>query len=1326
MANKEDIGPRITLSGEREFRQAIQMADKAISMHGSEMQKVSAIYTKNEKSVEALRSKTQVYSKIAAEQEGKIKLIRQALEKSNQAYQTSGERVEALKKDLKAAEEEMARMGTSADATTEDIEGQRKKIAELQDELKGAELSYESAGKKTTEWQTKLNKAEADLAKTKTSIADTSSELSKAESALQKMGDAATKAGDKISKVGTGFTNVGKKLTTGLTVPIVAAGTAAVKFAADFEQSGKKVETIADTTVMSMDELSDGILKISSETGEAATDLNEALYQVISATGDTANALDYVDIANKAAIGGFTDTATAVDGLTTVMNTYGLKGKESMEMIADQMLMAQNYGKTTFGELASGMGQVVPIASSLNISTEELMATMATLTKNGIGTSQAVTGLKAALSNIIKPSTEAGKAAEALGIDFSAANLQAKGLQGFLQEVQTALQNVAPEYAKAADRVTELRAKIAEAEQSSGAYAAQLSSEKNEVSGLRDERKLAAQELQKQIDAQQTYIKELRASKKSASSEEKALIDQQITQQSVILDSLKENKKASLEAIDGQIDAQSKAVKSMAAQGAAAGASKEQIAAWKKELKASEEQLELLEQANESTIGSFSTLFGSVEGLNSIMVLTSETGMKDMNGAMGAMKESAGATQKAADTMLDSLSSQAKKLKNDVKNLGIDIGRELLPLAQDLISGLHTLIQNFSKLDDGTKKNILRFGALAASVGPVVTVVGKVTTGIGGLTKGFGKAVTGTANFIKGMRGITPAAGESIGAAGKLGGALSAIGGGPVLLGIAAATAAIGGIAYAANESHKRVEEMRRAGLESIKGIADAYTDFQNRVAEADSFVDSFDLSTIFSAEQQQAVEDGIKNSQDRIIEIARLAAEKSRSLTDEEYKEITELVGLIDSYVAKKLEAYEQQQMIVEEKVRRGMYTDEEGLKSAEDTKNQRIEIAKQAWNEAYALAEEYNGKNESLRQEMLDKADADYKRQVSEAGKVQSDTVNIILDNYSKENKAAADQLSKLGEHYRKRAALAKEKAEIEAEIERRQREESAQSAVNYRNETLARWAELDQGISKESHAISNTAKQLDLDFAATWISMATQIEASGGQITSEQREIAQNIVEIFSDLPDDLKSEGEEAMKALGISLGSNGELLYTTAQGQTIKILQGFESMNLSEKAMTIGVDAIQGFIKGMNSQMQAAIGASTAVVQAAIDAARITLDSHSPSRVMRGLGVNAGEGFRLGLMDEIDAVDQTMRNLAAVPASVITSIGNMDRIASSVNLQTVTAKQTQPPAAARSSPMARIVIQLDGRTIGEAVTPVVSQKIKAAATAAARGRGISSV
>ena len=235
-----------------------------------------------------------------------------------------------------------------------------------------------------------------------------------------------------------------KALGKGAAVGIAAAGTAlsvgavaAFNFGAAYETSLAKVSTIADTAAVSMTDLSADVLKLSNATGEDAAGLNEAVYQALSAGADTAGVVGLVNTAVKAAKGGYTDTTTAIDGLTSTLNAYGMETKDA-EGLANQFLITQNKGKTTFGELASSIGGVAPTANAAGVGVDQLLAGVASLTANGIGTSEAMTGIKAALSNVIKPSSEAAKVAKKLGLNFSTSALQSKGLAGFLDDVKTA------------------------------------------------------------------------------------------------------------------------------------------------------------------------------------------------------------------------------------------------------------------------------------------------------------------------------------------------------------------------------------------------------------------------------------------------------------------------------------------------------------------------------------------------------------------------------------------------------------------------------------------------------------------------------------------------------------------------------------------------------------------------------------------------------------------------------------------------------------------------------------------------------------------------
>lgn len=253
--------------------------------------------------------------------------------------------------------------------------------------------------------------------------------------------------GRNLKSIGGTMSSVGATVSTAM-APIMAAAAAGLKLHSDFERGMAKVSTLVDTNVVSLQQLSNGIRQISDETGMSVTELAEAEYQAISASVDTAHVTDFVRTAAIAAKAGFTDTTTAIDGLTTVLNSYGMSA-ENAGKITDQMLMTQNLGKTTFGDLAQGIGSVATAASLAKVSTDDLFASMAILTKNGVQTSEAFTGFQGILSAVSKQSQQTVKTAAALGLDFTPEHLGQVGWIKFLEEVkakvgddQTAIQRL--------------------------------------------------------------------------------------------------------------------------------------------------------------------------------------------------------------------------------------------------------------------------------------------------------------------------------------------------------------------------------------------------------------------------------------------------------------------------------------------------------------------------------------------------------------------------------------------------------------------------------------------------------------------------------------------------------------------------------------------------------------------------------------------------------------------------------------------------------------------------------------------------------------------
>lgn len=258
--------------------------------------------------------------------------------------------------------------------------------------------------------------------------------LQAASRAAQEHSKEIIRMGKSISSAGDSITAMSNKAAM-IAAPLMAAAGAGLKLNSEFTNGMAKVSTALDTTQISLESVRKGLIGVSNQTGISVVELTQAEYQALSAGVASEKSVEFLASTMKAAKAGFSDAATTIDTVTTVLNAYGMQA-ESATNITDQMIAAQNFGKTTFADMGASIGNVIPVAAALNVKTEELFASIATLSKNGIRTSEAITGLKAAYSNILKPSAESIKAAAAMGMEFNAAHLQSVGWVQFLNEIK--------------------------------------------------------------------------------------------------------------------------------------------------------------------------------------------------------------------------------------------------------------------------------------------------------------------------------------------------------------------------------------------------------------------------------------------------------------------------------------------------------------------------------------------------------------------------------------------------------------------------------------------------------------------------------------------------------------------------------------------------------------------------------------------------------------------------------------------------------------------------------------------------------------------------
>jgi TP901 family phage tail tape measure protein len=208
--------------------------------------------------------------------------------------------------------------------------------------------------------------------------------------------------------------------------------------ASQFETAFAEVLTLVDETTFNVERLSDALQEQAILFGSDDPLQAAAAYQIISAGAESAaEAIEILDASNRLAVGGVTEVSIAADGLTTILNAYGGSVTSASEA-SDVLFVGMRAGKTTIEELSTSLGRVVPLAASTGVSFEELVASVSALTTGGISTREAVTGVRAVLASVAKPTKEASDLAEKLGINFTAAGLESQGFASFLQEVVTA------------------------------------------------------------------------------------------------------------------------------------------------------------------------------------------------------------------------------------------------------------------------------------------------------------------------------------------------------------------------------------------------------------------------------------------------------------------------------------------------------------------------------------------------------------------------------------------------------------------------------------------------------------------------------------------------------------------------------------------------------------------------------------------------------------------------------------------------------------------------------------------------------------------------
>lgn len=243
------------------------------------------------------------------------------------------------------------------------------------------------------------------------------------------------KASSKLKNFGKRISSLGSSLQTRLTLPLVAAGGASIKMAADFDKSMTQIKTLVGVAGDTVDSMSVSVKRLATEAGISSGEAADALFFITSAGLRGAEAMAVLEQSTKAAAVGLGETKVIADLATSALNAYGVENL-SASQATDVLTGAVREGKLSADTLAQSMGTVLPVASQLGVQFSEVGATFAAMSRTGTDAAMAATQIRGILFALLKPSKQASDTLAEFGLSAAGLRQQIRE-EGLLSTLKT-------------------------------------------------------------------------------------------------------------------------------------------------------------------------------------------------------------------------------------------------------------------------------------------------------------------------------------------------------------------------------------------------------------------------------------------------------------------------------------------------------------------------------------------------------------------------------------------------------------------------------------------------------------------------------------------------------------------------------------------------------------------------------------------------------------------------------------------------------------------------------------------------------------------------
>ena len=445
MPGTKTISLKIALSGEKEFRAAMQAAKKEAGLLNSELKNLETKFDGNANSMEALRAKQEKLTEAQKTYTKQIDDAREHLAKAEKNEEEQNKRLQELKEKLEAAEKALTDMKDAGLENTEAYAKQEQAVQALADEVTEASVAYRKTEGTVADWKKQLSEAEIALQETNKELTLNEKYLKEAESSadgcatsIDKFGRETTETAgdmdklrasvdtvidevDKVAGEGGLFasflgSSVVDKLVDVAGDALLDLGRKAVEAAkyvvdvgSSFEAQMSKVSAISGAAGGDLAALTEKAEEMGRTTKFTATEAGEAFEYMAMAGWKTSDMLEGIEgIMNLAAASG-EDLGTTSDIVTDALTAFGLKAKDSGHF-ADILASASSNANTNVSMMGETFKYAAPIAGALGYSAEETAEAIGLMANSGIKASQAGTSLRSIMTNLSRDFTISGDA----------------------------------------------------------------------------------------------------------------------------------------------------------------------------------------------------------------------------------------------------------------------------------------------------------------------------------------------------------------------------------------------------------------------------------------------------------------------------------------------------------------------------------------------------------------------------------------------------------------------------------------------------------------------------------------------------------------------------------------------------------------------------------------------------------------------------------------------------------------------------------------------------------------------------------------------------